>query len=79
MKNWKDRLLEEAFIYQGKEVGVIETIAFDYNKLLDFISEELDKAREEGYEKGIEDSIKIAKTLGISVLESELSKLKANE
>ena len=52
MENWKERLLEVSFIYTGKDVRVIETITFDYDKLEDFISKELDKAREEGFKEG---------------------------
>jgi hypothetical protein len=60
MENWKERLLEVSFIYTGKDVGVIETITFDYDKLEDFISKELDKAREEVFTKEELEAISIA-------------------
>jgi len=78
--SWKERLLEEAFIYQGKEVGVIETITFDYDKLEDFISSEIDKAREdilrEVLSKGRDLSVlHLAPHIPVSDVEEMLSKL----
>jgi flagellar biosynthesis/type III secretory pathway protein FliH len=51
-KDWEQRLKEKWYLWNyNKELGNYTTCE---NEVIDFIEQELDRAREEGYQKGYE-------------------------
>lgn len=81
MENWKKRLGSYDSLDEAIFITIDEETIYTIDKLVDFIEQELSKAREEGYRKGAIDMFDKLEMFPIpkDYLEEFVSKLKPKE